>query len=514
VNPRRAGLCLEPFAAATFARSLFPRQSLAKAWFHPLRRWLEGPRGRLAALVRWCWRPDTILVLLIAALVFLPVVMFSAISAATVGQMQLRAREISTLASGIRAYYADNVIARLQASPGKVVISENYRLVHGAIPIPATLSVELGSLFDNANGDGRMTYGFLSDYPFAKRNSRPLDDFEQAALDAFRRDPQRQTYSRLVGGRLGPSAYRLATPVLMRQACVTCHNTHPDSPKRDWKVGDVRGIQEVSVRGGMQGEGLAHLSPLLGYVGVVGLISVAATSAFQRQSRQLQRLNRQLKEVSQRETGLSSQLSQQLQELRIFGSVVDHSIISIAIADMHQYDLPLIYVNKAFTDLTGYGAELAIGYNCRFLQGPETDPRELERIRGALRSGSSYTGELVNYRKDGSRFWNRLTLYPVGGEPGAPDYFVANQVDVTSLRQQAGVPFDQLHALDSDIRAAQRALEEANRFGAALNAHRFEGLGQTVAAEALLRTEQQSRAELNHLLQRIAAALREHLGRP
>lgn len=181
---------------------------------------------------------------------------------------------------------------------------------------------------------------------------------------------------------------------------------------------------------------------------------------------------------------------------------------------MHQYDLPLIYVNRAFTDLTGYGQELAIGYNCRFLQGPETDRRELERIRVALRNGSSYTGELLNYRQDGSRFWNRLTLYPVGGGPGAPDYFVANQVDVTSLRQQAGVPLDQLRALEADITAAQRALEEANRFGAALNAHRLDGLGQTVAAEALSRTEQQSRAELNALLRRIAEALQQHLRRP
>ena len=486
---------------------------MADAPFHPLRRWVEDLRGWLAAVVRWCWRPDTILGLLIVALVSLPLVMYAAIARATESQMALRASEISALATGIRAYYADNVIARLQAGQGKVVITENYRLVHGGIPIPATLSIELGALFDNSQSEGRMTYAFRSDYPFANRDSRPLDDFERAALAAFRRDPQRDKYGRLDGGGLVHSVYRLATPVLMRQACVTCHNTHPDSPKRDWKVGDVRGIQEVSVRG-MQLDSLGRFSSLLGYVGVLGLISVAATGAFQRQSRQLRRVNQQLLDASQREAGLCSQLSQQLQELKIFGSVVDHSIISITIADMHQYDLPLIYVNRAFTDLTGYGQELAIGYNCRFLQGPETDRRELERIRVALRNGSSYTGELLNYRQDGSRFWNRLTLYPVGGGPGAPDYFVANQVDVTSLRQQAGVPLDQLRALEADITAAQRALEEANRFGAALNAHRLDGLGQTVAAEALSRTEQQSRAELNALLRRIAEALQQHLRRP
>ncbi|MFO0015809.1 MAG: DUF3365 domain-containing protein [Synechococcaceae cyanobacterium] len=486
---------------------------MADAPFHPLRRWVEDLRRWLAAVASWCWRPDTMLAFLIVALASLPLLMVAAISGATEAQMALRAGEISSLVSDIRAYYADNVVALLQAGQGKVVITENYHLAHGGIPIPASLSIESGALFENSQGEGRLTYAFLSDYPFSNRNSRPLDDFEQAALAALRRDPQRSRYTTVVGGGLGPMTYRLATPVLMRQSCISCHNTHPDSPKRDWKVGDMRGIQEVSVSG-MQLDSLGRLSSLLGYVGVVGVISVAATGAFQRQSRQLRRVNHQLQEANQREAGLCVQLSQQLQELKIFGSVVDHSIISIAIADMHQFDLPLIYVNRAFTELTGYGKELAIGYNCRFLQGPETDRRELERIRAALRSGSGYTGELLNYRQDGSRFWNRLSLYPVGGGPGAPDYFVANQVDVTSLRQQAGVPLDQLRALEADITAAQRALEEANRFGAALNAHRLDGLGQSVAAEALLRTEQQSRAELDGLLCRIADALQQHLSRP
>jgi PAS domain S-box-containing protein len=500
-------------ALATVARRPIRNPPLADAPIHQLRRWIKHPRQRLAALASWLWRPDTILAVLVVALVLLPVVMFTALSGARVAEMELQARELSTLASGIRAYYTDNVIARLQAAQGKAVLTENYRQVHGGIPIPATLSIELGAIFDNAHSDGRVSYQFRSEYPFAKRESQPLDDFERAALDAFRRDPQRKSYAKLIGQGWGPSAYRLATPVLMRQACVSCHNSHPDSPKHDWEVGDVRGIQEVSVRN-IQVDDVGNLGPLLGYIGGLGVISVAATGTFLRQTRKLRHLNRRLQEASQRETSLSSRLSQQLQELTIFGSVVDHSIISIAIADMQQPDHPLIYVNRAFTKLTGYGGDLAIGYNCRFLQGPDTDPGELKRIRDAINGGMTYAGELINYRKDGSRFWNRLSLYPVGGEIGAPHYFVANQVDVTSLKQQAGVPLEQLRALDADLTAAQQALEEASRFGAALDSHRLEGLGQSVAAEALQRSEAQSQAELKTLLERIAAALREHLQRP
>lgn len=458
-------------------------------------------------------RPDAVLWLLLASLLLLPVVMFQAVSGATVAQMELQADEISTLATGIRAYYADNVIARLQAADGKAIYTENYRNVHGGIPIPATLSIELGALFDNAHSDGRIAYEFISDYPFAKRVSRPLDTFEREALETFRTDPERKTFTQLQGNGLGRSAYRLATPVLMRQACVTCHNAHPDSPKRDWKVGDVRGIQEVTVRG-LRVDGFGRLNFLLGYVGLLGLVSLGATSVFRGQSRKLEQANRKLLDANERESALAARMADQLQELAIFGSVVDYSIVGISVADMRQPDAPLIYVNNAFTALTGYSKDLAIGYNCRFLQGPDTDPREVSRIREAIAAGDPYTGELINYRQDGTRFWNRLTLYPVGGTLGNPDFYVANQVDITTLKQQAGVPVSALRGLESELEAARQALSDADRFGDALR----QRLSQVddgkplalVELEAFLLSEQQAHRKLDASLQEIAGVIEPH----
>jgi PAS domain S-box-containing protein len=414
--------------------------------------------------------------------------------------MELQADEISTLASGIRAYYADNVIARLQAADGQAKYSENYRDIHGGIPIPATLSIELGALFDNAHSDGRISYEFLSDYPFAKRLAKPLDPFERSAIQAFRADPQRKTYTQLKGNGLGRSTYRLATPVIMRPACVTCHNAHPDSPKRDWKVGDVRGIQEVSVNG-LQAEGFGNLTGLFGYVGLVGLTSLAATSVFQRQSRKLSQVNRKLMDSSERESNLASRLADQLQELSIFGSVVDDSIVGISIADMRKPDEPLIYVNNAFTTITGYPRELALGYNCRFLQGPDTDPAELQVLRTALRTGTAYSGELINYKQDGTRFWNRLTLYPIHlGESEIPDYYVANQVDVTALKQQAALPKASLDALHKQVEAAQRALDDADRFSEALRQHAQQAGTNSPEVEAFLLADHHAHARLLTLI--------------
>jgi PAS domain S-box-containing protein len=474
----------------------------------------RGVASLAAWILRWLTRPDAVLVLLLASLVLLPVVMVQSISGATVAQMELQADEISTLADGIRAYYADNVIARLQAADGKAVYSENYRDIHGGIPIPATLSIELGALFDHAHSDGRIAYDFLSDYPFARRGTNPLDSFEREAIRAFRENPDRSTFTQLNGNGLGRSSYRLATPVVMRSACVSCHNAHPDSPKRDWKVGDVRGIQEVTVQG-LQVDGFGNLNILLGYVGLVGVTSVAAAATFRQQGRKLESANRKLVDANQRESSLATRMADQLQELSIFGSVVDHSIVGISIADMRRPDHPLIYVNNAFVDLTGYPRELAIGYNCRFLQGPETDLDEVQHIRDAVDAGKPYTGELINYRQDGTAFWNRLTLYPVGGgSSGRPDFYVANQVDVTSLKAQAGVPVKDLRALENELSFAQDALKEASRFGHALQLQLRQPIdASSIELEAFLKSEQQAHQSIGASLGNIQAMIQRYTQR-
>ena len=477
-------------------------------WINPFRN--GALRGRVARFTRLIWRADTLLWLLLASLLLMPLVMLSSLSAATVSQMKLQADEISTLASGIRAYYADNVIERLQAADGRAVYSENYRDVHGGIPIPATLSIELGALFDNAHSDGRISYEFVSDYPFAQRIAKPLDSFQREAIQAFRQDPARKTYSQLIGNGLGRSTYRLASPILMRGACVTCHNSHPDSPKRDWRVGDVRGIQEVSVRG-IQAEGFGKLGSLFAYVGFVGVTSVAVTNVFRRRGRRLEQLNHELMDSSQRESSLAAKLAEQLQELAVFGNVVDDSVVGICIADMRKPDCPLIYVNKAFTEITGYSRELAVGYNCRFLQGPETDPVEIERLRKALAAGLPYRGEIVNYKADGTRFWNQLTLYPLQiGESEQPDFYVSNQVDVSTIRAERTAASNEwkqlLKPLQADLGEAQQALMETQHFSQTLKRfmeHLDEGSNLFKEAAACRSASQQAYHHLDVLTRQL-----------
>lgn len=105
------------------------------------------------------------------------------------------------------------------------------------------------------------------------------------------------------------------------------------------------------------------------------------------------------------------------------------------ICDATLPDRPIIYANPAFVSLTGYTREEILGWNCRFLQGPQTDQATITALRQAIAEYRQFEGELLNYRKDGTPFWNRLTITPVTNHRGAPAYFVGVQTDVTDRKR-------------------------------------------------------------------------------
>lgn len=103
------------------------------------------------------------------------------------------------------------------------------------------------------------------------------------------------------------------------------------------------------------------------------------------------------------------------------------SRISMVLTDPALPDNPIVYVNGAFEEVTGYKAGMAIGRNCRFLQGENTDPDDVKRLREALRDEQDCTVDLVNYRADGSEFVNRLMMTPVRADDGALRFFLGMQ---------------------------------------------------------------------------------------
>ena len=124
--------------------------------------------------------------------------------------------------------------------------------------------------------------------------------------------------------------------------------------------------------------------------------------------------------------------------------------VSFTISDPAAEDNPLVWVNPAFTRITGYEFKEALGRNCRFLQGPATDRAVVQTMRKALDDSQSVTVTVLNYRKDGTAFWNEVSMSPVFDGEGTLTNFVGVQADVTA-RVQA----------EAEREAAYRAAERA-----------------------------------------------------
>ena len=141
--------------------------------------------------------------------------------------------------------------------------------------------------------------------------------------------------------------------------------------------------------------------------------------------------------------------------------------IAFTITDPRQEDNPLVWVNPSFTRISGYSYEEAVGRNCRFLQGPATERKTVDDLRQALEDQQPISTTLLNYRKDGTAFWNQLSITPVFDGEGELVSFVGVQTDVT---ERVRVEDDRKAAFAAE-RAARRDAEEAH---AAADAARVE----------------------------------------
>ncbi len=118
----------------------------------------------------------------------------------------------------------------------------------------------------------------------------------------------------------------------------------------------------------------------------------------------------------------------------LFEQAMAQTRMAICLVDPHAKDLPIVFANRAFRRLTGYSEEEVIGRNCRFLQGPKTDPEPIARIRKAIENEDVVVVELLNYRKNGTTFWNALHLGPIYNKDNELVYFFGSQWDVSDVR--------------------------------------------------------------------------------
>lgn len=142
-------------------------------------------------------------------------------------------------------------------------------------------------------------------------------------------------------------------------------------------------------------------------------------------------------------------------QLALKDRALDVAAEGVTIADARLPDRPLIYVNEGFERVTGYPAAEVLGRNCRFLQGKDTEPAAIAEVRAAVAGERECVVEILNHRKDGTPFWNRLSITPVRDETGEVTHFIGIQSDVTARRNA-----------EEELRRAKEALEDEVRLAA------------------------------------------------
>src|SRR5579871_4369985 len=119
----------------------------------------------------------------------------------------------------------------------------------------------------------------------------------------------------------------------------------------------------------------------------------------------------------------------------IFFAAVQMTRMPMVLCDPNRPDCPIIFCNRAFCEMTGYDESEIVGRNCRFLQGPATDPAAVRKLRDSIDARLDFHDEIYNYRKDGSGFWNALFISPVFDPDGRLLYLFGSQLDVTRRRE-------------------------------------------------------------------------------
>ena len=149
------------------------------------------------------------------------------------------AEKIASQYKTVRGYYTDSVVKKVLAD-GSLKVTVEHKKDGKVIPLPATFIHDLGELLAKED----TTINLYSSYPFPGRASRTLDQFQRDAWEYLSKNPT-ETFVRQES-RDGREWVRIGVADRMAaKSCVDCHNTHPNSPKRSWNEGDVRGVQEV-----------------------------------------------------------------------------------------------------------------------------------------------------------------------------------------------------------------------------------------------------------------------------
>lgn len=337
------------------------------------------------------------------------------------------AKSHADLLISFRNFYSSRLLPTIREH-SDLAITHDYKDRKGALPIPATMTLDLVDEIAKANPE--MNLRLVSPYPFPWRKIT-LDSFETEALAALQASGENE-FLRVEESAHG-TVLRYAAPIRLEASCVGCHNVHPDSPKRDWKEGDVRGIQVMA----LSVEGLSFDNHPQHYLfATLILIAFAAAGGAL-----LWLHGRNVQAVRAAQANADGMRDRQR-------ALDAHAIVSIT----DQAGL-IIYANEQFCAISGYKHEELMGQSHRILKSGVHPDSFYDEMWATIARGETWEGEICNKKKDGGFYWVKSTVMPFMGEDGRPHQYIAIRTDITARKTVEA----ELIAKRAEAEAASRA---------------------------------------------------------
>ncbi len=372
------------------------------------------------------------------------------------------AARYSDAVAEFRSLYTSEVVSA--AKDHGIEVTHAYKDKPGAIPLPATLSILLGNRLAKKEGGGQTR--LYSPYPFPSRRETGglRDDFSRQAWAAVTRNPDKPFYR--FQNENGHPTLRYAVADRMRASCVRCHNTHPETPKNDWREGDVRGVLEVSIsmeQTTAQMRTALHQSGwLIVGLGLLGFICVSLVVRKQRE---------ESKRLEQRVIGrtqeLQSATEKQLETVQLLEEREArlHAILETAsegIVTINSQGVVESF-NGAAAEMFGYRAKEVIGQNVSMLMLTPSREQHDQYLADYLHTGQGKVigikREVEGKRKDGTLFPMELAVSEV--KLGNSHLFTSIIRDLTR-RNQLQAELAQAQKLESVGQLAAGIAHEIN----------------------------------------------------
>ncbi|WP_373035665.1 PAS domain S-box protein [Sulfurimonas sp.] len=313
-----------------------------------------------------------------------------------------------------RAYYVDAVVKDVKVYAPNLKFSYNHKGVNGTLPLPTTTIHNLSRIFSKNSG---VKYNLYSAYPFAFKKERKLNQFQKEALKHTKESNDGMYIKKdFVDNK--PVLRVAITDFMTDQACVDCHNTHPERTweKGFWKLGDKRGVLEViTPLDEVLRSNIKARNNILIFISIIGIFLVAYLSyILVKREKQLLDANNELQE-----------------ELKNILKDFDTNVI----ASTTDAEGNIIYASDLFCKISGYTRDELVGANHNIVRHKDT-PKELYRdMWETIQNKKVWRGEIKNATKDGGFYWVDAMISPVINDKGEIIEYNSIRHDITSKKE-------------------------------------------------------------------------------